>query len=284
MFDGTSSELVYDVNTTGSSDANLIGELDGVFYFGADNGVSGHELWRYDGTDAILVYDIWPGSTSSYPETNFNAPAFVADGKMFFTAESALYGRELWYFDGTTATMVGDIASGTADSYVYPQGVLNDVFYFQAELDGYGKELFKYEDGTASLLVDLYPGATGSEIYAVLRHSVDGIYFVATDDVHGRELWHIENPYLEINEPLESTMTMVYPNPGNGEFTVELPSEFNEVSLNVFDLTGKAVFSSTFKNMGLMNFDLSLDNGIYLVQAEDLQSGEKQVVKYQVLN
>ena len=41
----------------------------GVLYFVADDGISGYELWKSDGTGAgtVLVKDIEPGATESFP-------------------------------------------------------------------------------------------------------------------------------------------------------------------------------------------------------------------------
>uniref|UniRef100_UPI004049DEC7 ELWxxDGT repeat protein n=1 Tax=Candidatus Limnocylindrus sp. TaxID=2802978 RepID=UPI004049DEC7 len=43
--------------------------LGGFLYFRADNGTTGTELWRTDGTEAgtTSVKDINPGASSSYP-------------------------------------------------------------------------------------------------------------------------------------------------------------------------------------------------------------------------
>jgi ELWxxDGT repeat protein len=45
--------------------------IGGVFFFIADDGVSGRELWRTDGTVAgtVPVADIWAGPQGSTPES-----------------------------------------------------------------------------------------------------------------------------------------------------------------------------------------------------------------------
>jgi ELWxxDGT repeat protein len=78
-------------------------EMGGEYYFAADDGVSGEELWKSDGTSAgtVLVKDIWGGSSSSSP-----AELTVVGGTIFFTAQDVTSGRELWKSDGTSAGTV----------------------------------------------------------------------------------------------------------------------------------------------------------------------------------
>ena len=77
--------VVKDINLLppGSSPREFVA-IGNVLYFVADNGVTGRELWRSDGTAAgtVLVKDIRPGSGGSGPSnlTNVNGVLyFVAD-------------------------------------------------------------------------------------------------------------------------------------------------------------------------------------------------------------
>jgi ELWxxDGT repeat protein len=66
---------------------------DGALYFSATHPDSGDELWRYDGTDAELVWDINEGSDSSHPYS-----LYVHDQKLFFGADDGSRGYELFYY------------------------------------------------------------------------------------------------------------------------------------------------------------------------------------------
>jgi photosystem II stability/assembly factor-like uncharacterized protein len=72
----------------------------------------------------------------------------------------------------------------------------------------------------------------------------------------------------------------IYPNPSDGIFTVERNSNSN-LTISVFDITGKRVFYDTNKNNIKFNIDLSnLDNGIYFVNLKsDISSIVKKIVK-----
>src|SRR5687768_11768787 len=70
--------------------------FDGAWYFAADDGVRGRELWRSDGTSegTTLVRDILPGSGSSSP-----AHLRAANGRLFFTASDGVTAFEPWTSD-----------------------------------------------------------------------------------------------------------------------------------------------------------------------------------------
>src|SRR5687768_9586051 len=96
--------LVKDINaaqeTTGSSPTFFVSIGTDLFYFRADDGVNGTELWRSDGTleGTALVADIAAGGANADPASLINV-----DGTLFFTAITSAHGRELWKSDGTAA-------------------------------------------------------------------------------------------------------------------------------------------------------------------------------------
>jgi len=77
------------------------GSANSLFFFAADDGVHGYELWQSDGTMAgtYMVKDIYEGATSSNPEN-----IIVVSGLVFFTTSvNDCYSSpcELWRSDGT---------------------------------------------------------------------------------------------------------------------------------------------------------------------------------------
>nr|WP_254628059.1 ELWxxDGT repeat protein [Myxococcus sp. CA040A] len=77
---------------------SYFGILDGVLYFGANDGVSNTELWRSDGTAAgtTQVKDLFGPVSESSP-----ANLVVSNGRVFFTANEGSHGAELWESNGT---------------------------------------------------------------------------------------------------------------------------------------------------------------------------------------
>lgn len=80
--------------------------VGGTLLFAANDGVSGYELWKSDGTAAgtVQVADINVGPSGASPASLTNV-----NGRLFFSANDAVHG-ELWYIDpqGGTPGIPGD--------------------------------------------------------------------------------------------------------------------------------------------------------------------------------
>src|SRR5437868_4618465 len=96
--------LLKDIRISGpGSDPAKFTEVGSVVFFAANDGSSGVELWKSDGTDAgtVRVKDIRTGSSSSSPSNLMNV-----GGTLYFTANDGTSGVELWKTDGTDAGTV----------------------------------------------------------------------------------------------------------------------------------------------------------------------------------
>jgi len=85
------------------ADDALLVDVNGTLYFAADDGVTGSELWRSDGTEAgtLRVKDVRPGADGSSP-----ASLVDVSGTLYFAADDGVNGGELWKSDGTEAGTV----------------------------------------------------------------------------------------------------------------------------------------------------------------------------------
>lgn len=198
--DGTEAGtlLVADLNPLG----NGIGEpgftqtavVGGTLYFEGNDGVTGYELWRTDGTEegTALVADVRPGPSASNPTELTTVGAMV-----YFQAYDDVSHHELWRSDGTLlgTSMVTELHPDGSSS---PQKLtpVGDVLFFQAYAPEVGRELWR-TDGTVAGTepVEIVPGPGSSYPGgATWQHELvvdaDGVlYFPAGDAEAGTELW-----------------------------------------------------------------------------------------------
>ena len=192
--DGTAAGTVpvADVNTVGAgSFPDPLGTLDGEFFFSANDAVHGSELYKSDGTPSgtALLKDINTGGEGSSPFR------FVVDGdEAYFGAERLGEGRELWRTDGTASgtDLVADLVPGAVSSEAQPLGVVDGKVivagYRHGDEDAQeGVDAIYASDGTAAGSVKISSARVESDVRAVVLD--DELYFAATDDDHGTELW-----------------------------------------------------------------------------------------------
>ncbi|MBI4404160.1 MAG: hypothetical protein HY537_08365 [Deltaproteobacteria bacterium] len=162
--------------------------VNGVVFFGANDGLNGHELWRSDGTTVgtVMVKDIYPGAQGSGPRwlTSMN-------GVLFLQATDGSHGYELWKSDGTAAgtVMVRDLnAESSFPSFL--TNVNGRLFFAANTGSSMGIELLK-SDGTAagiSLVKDIWPGTlSSSPDYLINLNGM--LLFRANDGINGNEPW-----------------------------------------------------------------------------------------------
>jgi ELWxxDGT repeat protein len=170
--------------------------MNGNVYFMADDGVTGIEIWKSNGTEAgtSLVKDINPGASGIVINGAGTAdiPVLVEmNGFLFFHATTAANGNELWKTDGTNAgtVMVKDVLVGASGSTPRDFLVINGSIFFTATTAS-GNELWK-TDGTDAgtvMVKDINPGSASSTLQNLIN--VNGtLYFTAITATNGRELW-----------------------------------------------------------------------------------------------
>lgn len=193
-------ELVKDINTVaigGASPANLV-VVGSTLFFTANDGVTGVELWKSDGTDAgtARVKDILSGIASSSPSELVNI-----GGTLYFKANDGVTGIELWKSDGTEAgtVQVSDIFVGAASSSPRELTDVSGTLFFYASDAVAGEELWR-SNGTAAgtfRVKDIRPGQLPSGTYLTELVNVGGtLYFNANDGVTGAELWKSDGTTL----------------------------------------------------------------------------------------
>ena len=169
-----------------SSQPSELTRVGDSIFFQANDGTSGYELWRSDGTGpgTTLVEDINPGDTDSSPDSLTNV-----SGTLFFTVNDGTNGYELWSSDGTSGgtSLVEDIRSGTGSSYPSYLANMAGTVFFRANDGSTGVELWKATSSGADLVEDISAGGSSGPAYLT---EVNGtLFFQANDGTSGRELW-----------------------------------------------------------------------------------------------
>ena len=72
-----------------------------LFFFAANDGTHGSELWSSDGTASAMVKDINPSGSG-----NPSRLTLFSDKLFFFRADDGTHGQELWSSDGTASGTV----------------------------------------------------------------------------------------------------------------------------------------------------------------------------------
>ncbi|WP_276374625.1 ELWxxDGT repeat protein [Chryseolinea sp. H1M3-3] len=139
--DGTSAIQTIDSETS-AYPAELTSGA-GLIFFTSDDGLTGRELWRTDGTPAgtfmINKKTSWDRVATSPVDVN---------GTVYFVSNSG-NGNELWKTDGTVVgtVLVKDIHNGPLSSLPAGLTVVEDLLYFVAN-DGINGEALWQSDGT----------------------------------------------------------------------------------------------------------------------------------------
>ena len=117
--------------------------VNGTLFFTANDGSTGKELWKTDGTSAgtMLVRDIQPGSDGSSSNSLVNV-----DGTLLFVANDGSTGEELWQSDGTSSgtVLAMDIATGASSSNPRELREVGGRLFFVATTPDYSTELWTY--------------------------------------------------------------------------------------------------------------------------------------------
>lgn len=187
--DGTLSGTTivdYFTNTSGSGPV-VIGVLNNVIYYRANDTEHGYELWRSDGTTAgtKMLRDLRTGPEPSMPIVMY------ADKNVIYFSSFDGTSRSIWKLDASeTLTLIATIP---VDS-LYPARLIGDKLYFISTLGG--GELYR-TDGTAQgtqSMGEIIKGSGGS-MHAVYNIG-DRLVLVANHLDYGVGLWTTDPAYV----------------------------------------------------------------------------------------
>ncbi|MBK8601418.1 MAG: T9SS type A sorting domain-containing protein [Flavobacterium sp.] len=263
--------LIKDIATTllASSNPREITVLGNWIYFSADNGSTGRELWRSDGTNAgtQLIRDInTVGGGGGMPTLSSNPSDFFQVGStVYFTADNGINGDELWKTTGSAGgtVMVKDITVGTGSTIISDMIEYNGKLYFTAyNVTDFNSNLWVSDGTTAGTTMITINPSGDSDVSNIILYNNE-LYFGANDGSGiGTELYSYRDPFLgtEVVDAAEDKV-ILFPNPSRDYF--EMQSDRNIQQVRVYSLQGQLIKSFDKQQ----RYDVSdLAHGVYVVK------------------
>lgn len=285
------ADLVADVQP-GTKGAFLGTEQIVVFrdelYFAANDGSTGVELWKSDGTQAGTqrIKDINSGEASSFPGW------FVElNGELYFSSIDSTSGDELWRTDGTSVgtQRVADIYPGEGSASPADLFVSGDLVYFSAAGADNDTELWLSNGSTSGTkqVKDIRSGSGSSNPggYSGFYEFQGRVYFNAKSNNEGQELWRTDGTSdgteLVIdadNDPQSSWPTNLFEFNGDLYFTAEIfDSGFDGWFAYLFRVDGETGVAQQ-----ALNLPIDLDEGVQVVGDWMYFAGLDQGVGYEL--
>jgi len=206
----TPGTAIRSTNIAKSSDAEIYGItlVDNTFFFSANDGESGHELYKLEApyTAAVRVTDIKgdpPAMMMIYPINDTKPDWITSIGSyVFFSGNIGFSGNELYFskppYEPTSTFIVKDIFDGFGSSNPRNLTAVGTTLFFTANEGISGTELWKsvppYDKDHTHVVADIAPGLKASDPRQ-LKAIGTTLFFTADDQTYGRELYMSEPPY-----------------------------------------------------------------------------------------
>ena len=192
--DGSFPEIVYASYGGNANPTDLI--VNGGFLFftehlGEPGEYPGRTMYRTPGNHTV-------GTTLGGWDTNDADPqgTISLGGRLYFSATSSTYGRELWSSLGNSDhQLVANIRSGSGDSSPSDLTTFGSWLYFSADDGVHGRELYRSNGTATSLVADINSG--GSSFPHYFTPLGDWLYFQAYEPVHGAALYRTNGTVTE---------------------------------------------------------------------------------------
>lgn len=244
------TQLLGDINQFGiASQPESLTEFNSEVFFVADDGKTGAELWKSDGTDTVQVADLLPGPEGSHPEE-----LTVVGGELFFVAADEGGGFDLWKTDGSTTGTVKVFEADDAGVY----------------------DMSNLTESNGNLFFSAYELATGNEIW---MHDPTTSGTMLVSDINS-----VQDVYYGPQSLTDVNGTLFFSTYSNGEYNRELfKTDGTELgTMLVLDIDGDPLESSNPSQ--LTNIDGTLyftaetpDDGVELYKSDGMAAGTLQV-------
>lgn len=177
--------------STISSNPRFFTKYNNQLYFKAEDGITGSQIWKTDGTDAgtVKVSNGNPGNANGLSIQDLTA----GGSYMYFTGNNGNGDLELYKSDGTESgtTLVKNInTSGSSRPSIFYH--YKGKIYFKAN-DGINGEELWTSDGTDAgtvMVKDIYTGVVSSlSLHYSFGYYKDELYFTARGTGENAEVW-----------------------------------------------------------------------------------------------
>lgn len=241
---------VYKLSGYGFSGGNIV--FGGIPYAKGPADTTGGELYMTDtllsgSSTTALLKNIAVG-VGGYGSGPFNFTTL--NNKLYFTANEPSQRFQIWKTDltsnGTVQVSQIPVTQNVYNSF-FSFATFNGKLYFEADDSTHGNELYVLNPANDSVSYwDINPGTNPGFINANSSNQFVKagtiLYFIASDDTHGLELWKLGNNTVGI-KPASTNAganVHVYPNPANSYLHIAIEGA-QHVTILFTDLTGKTI-------------------------------------------
>jgi ELWxxDGT repeat protein len=187
---GTTLVKSYGTDFTLNETGNPFIRLGDIALFPGGDAQNGTELWRTDGTEmgTFMVKNACADLTINYPPQN----KVVMNGNIYYKFDDGVNGIELWKSDGTPAgtMMVKNIRPGSESGFYLPSEIVtNGTKLFMKAGSGFDQELWTSNGTSAGTILAANINANEGSSPSNLTIFNNNVYFYATSDTAGRELY-----------------------------------------------------------------------------------------------